>query len=252
MAAPGIAAFGDGSHAPGASGIAVQGGGFGAFPGSVWVYENADRTGDADELDIVSWNGVEATVDIPGTLTNTAGTRYLFLQRSDLAWSNAFAFTLEAAGAVTLSVQEAAHAHAVDNVALTQAHTLALQDASHAHAVDNVALSQANTLAAQDTSHGHAADNVTLIAGGALEVNDSAHGHAADNVALTAGNALDVADSGHAHTVDNAALVQAGSLSVQDALHAHAADILSLQMPGKIPPAKRLFVVPRQKRVLAA
>lgn len=106
MAAPGIAAFGDGSHAPGATGVAVQGGGFGAFPGHIWIYQNADRTGNADELTVTAWNGVEATVTIPGSLSNTAGTRYLFLQRSDLAWSNAFAFTLEAGAGINGSLSK--------------------------------------------------------------------------------------------------------------------------------------------------
>lgn len=84
----------------------MDGGGFGFYsPGvsGVWIYQNSDRSGSADELSVVSWNSVSVTVDIPSSLTNTAGTRYLFLQRSDLAWSNAFAFTLEAATANDMS-----------------------------------------------------------------------------------------------------------------------------------------------------
>lgn len=95
MPAPEVSAFGDGSHAPGASGLTIDGGGFGAFPGSVWIFENADLTGNADELTVNAWNDLEIGVDIPGSLNNTAGTRYLFVQREDLAWSNPFSFTLE-------------------------------------------------------------------------------------------------------------------------------------------------------------
>lgn len=103
MPAPGVSAFGDGSHAPGATGITVDGGGFGAFPGSVWIYENADLTGDSDELTVVSWDDIQILVDIPGSLNNAAGTRYLFVLREDLAWSNGFEFTLEAAGSEDIS-----------------------------------------------------------------------------------------------------------------------------------------------------
>ena len=101
MPAPEVSAFGDGSHAPGASGLTINGGGFGAFPGSAWIFENDDRSGDADELTVNDWNDIALDVDIPASLNNAAGTRYLRVQREDLAWSNALAFTLES-GVVTL------------------------------------------------------------------------------------------------------------------------------------------------------
>lgn len=94
MAAPEVSGFGDGSHAIGENGITVSGGGFGGFPGSVWVYENSDRTGLSDELSISSWNDLEITINFPGSMSNSAGTRYVFVLREDLAWSNEFAFTL--------------------------------------------------------------------------------------------------------------------------------------------------------------
>jgi len=100
MPAPELSAFGDGSHVSGETGLTVEGGGFGAFPGSLWIYENADRTGDADELTVGDWNDIELSgVEIPGSLNNAAGTRYLFLEREDLAWSQGLAFTLALAGA---------------------------------------------------------------------------------------------------------------------------------------------------------
>lgn len=94
MPAPEISAFGDGSHDAGAAGIEIDGGGFGAFPGSVWIYQNEDRTGDADELTVNSWNDIQIDVDIPGSLNNSNGTRYLFVLREDLAWSLGFSFVL--------------------------------------------------------------------------------------------------------------------------------------------------------------
>ena|SRR3990167_4654706 len=180
MAAPEVSAFGDGDHDPGATGLTVDGGGFGAFPGSVWIYENDDLTGNADELDVNSWNDLQLNVDIPGSLTNTAGTRYLFVQREDLAWSNAFAFTL----ASSLTVQEAAHSHTADNVALTQANVLAIADAGHLHAVESPALTQQNVLAVQEAAHGHGAESPSLTQAGTLVVADSGHAHAVDSPIL--------------------------------------------------------------------
>lgn len=249
MAAPGIAQFGDGSHAPGATAVPVQGGGFGAFPGSVWIYQNADRTGSADELTVTAWNGVEATVDIPGSLTNTAGTRYLFLQRSDLAWSNAFAFTLEAAGEATLTVQNASHGHTAGNVALTQANTLAVQSATHAHAAGSVALTQAHTLAVQNAAHGHSADNVEIASGTVLAVAHAAHGHTAQAPSLTQANVLAAQDASHAHAAGSPALTQANTLAVSSAQHGHSAGLVTLRIPGGVPPRARVFVAPRRGKV---
>lgn len=99
MPAPEISAFGDADHEIGEDSLTVDGGGFGAFPGSLWLYENADRTGAADELIVGAWTDIQLTgVEIPSALTNVAGTRYLYLLREDLAWSDGFPFTLEDAG----------------------------------------------------------------------------------------------------------------------------------------------------------
>lgn len=96
MPAPEISAFGDGSHEAGTAGIDIDGGGFGAFAGSAWIYASQDRTGNADELTVNSWNDIQINVDIPGSLNNLSGTRYLFVQREDLAWSQGFEFELGA------------------------------------------------------------------------------------------------------------------------------------------------------------
>lgn len=94
MPAPEISAFGDGAHDAGTAGIDIDGGGFGAFPGSAWIYASSDRTGNSDQLTVNSWNDIQINVDIPASLNNSDGTRYLFVQREDLAWSQGFEFTL--------------------------------------------------------------------------------------------------------------------------------------------------------------
>lgn len=109
MPAPELSAFGDGSHSAGDSGLSVDGGGFGAFPGSLWIVENSDGSGAADELTVGAWNDIALSgVEIPGSLTNTAGTRYLRLLREDLAWSNTLAFTLSTTVSDTGTLSDAA------------------------------------------------------------------------------------------------------------------------------------------------
>lgn len=95
--APEISAFGDGNHEEGETGLTIDGGGFGAFPGSAWMYANDDLTGAADQLTVGAWNDIQLTgVEIPAAPNNSAGTVYLFVQREDLAWSQGFEFTLAA------------------------------------------------------------------------------------------------------------------------------------------------------------
>ena len=101
--APEISAFGDGTHDEGATGLAIDGGGFGAFAGSVWMYASADRTGAADQLTVGAWNDIQISgVDIPASPNNSVGTVYLFVQREDLAWSQGFEFTLVSSDAVMI------------------------------------------------------------------------------------------------------------------------------------------------------
>jgi hypothetical protein len=93
--APEISAFGDGDHETGETGLTIDGGGFGAFPGFVWIYQNEDRTGSTDQLIPGAWNDIQISmISIPSSVNNQAGTRYLFVQREDLAWSQGFGFTL--------------------------------------------------------------------------------------------------------------------------------------------------------------
>ena len=105
-----------------------------------------------------------------------------------------------------LVVADAAHGHATDGIALTQAHTLVVADADHAHASDGVALTQAQELAVADALHAHAADNVVLELSGTLEVADATHAHTTDAIALSQAHILAVAQADHAHIADGLVL----------------------------------------------
>lgn len=103
MPAPYISSFGDDDHQEGETGLTIGGFDFGFFEGEVWMYENNDRTGNADQLSVTGWSDMSITgVDIPASPNNATGTVYLFVKRSgDLAWSLAYTFTLSAGGGAT-------------------------------------------------------------------------------------------------------------------------------------------------------
>jgi hypothetical protein len=132
---------------------------------------------------------------------------------------------------VSLVIADGAHAHAADNLALTQVHVLAVQDAAQAQTADNLALTQAHNLTIADAVHVHAADNLVLVQVPTLIVADAVHAHTADNLVLqeqSGATNLVIADATHAHAADNLTLTQAHNLTVAEALHAHAADALTL------------------------
>lgn len=168
------------------------------------------------------WNGYVASRAELESLANNPW--QIFRKRTRRIW-----IAPAAGGATSLIIADAAHAHAADNITLTQEHILALQDAAHAHTADNVALTQTHILTLQDAAHAHTTDNVTLSAEGMLAVANALHAHTADNVALTQEHILAIADALHAHVVDNVELALGGvSLLVQEALHAHGADNVTL------------------------
>lgn len=99
MVAPLITDFGDEDHDLGETGLAVAG--FDFFPGvaeqgELWMFENADRSGAADQLTIGTHsNNSIPDVEIPASPNNSAGTVYLAFRRGgDQAWSNSYSFTL--------------------------------------------------------------------------------------------------------------------------------------------------------------
>ncbi len=160
-------------------------------------------------------------------------------------------------GTVTLAAQDAAHAHALDNAALSIGVTLTVADLAHGHALDASTLSTGTAVAVADSLHAHALDNVTLSTTGAVSLTvadslhahtldavvltsqtdlaaaDMAHGHALDGVTLTLGGVnLVIADIMHAHALDNVALTLDTYLAVADLLHAHTLDNVLVSIPG--------------------
>lgn len=105
MATPFITDFGDETHDFGETGLVVDGFDFGFFPGELWMFENPDRSGAADQLTVGSWGEFQLTgVEIPAVPNNAAGAVYLGLKTQENEWSTPafpFAFTLES-GVVTV------------------------------------------------------------------------------------------------------------------------------------------------------
>lgn len=133
-------------------------------------------------------------------------------------------------GTVTLAAQDAAHAHALDNAALSIGVTLTVADLAHGHALDASTLSTGTALAVADAQHAHALDNVTLSTTGAtsLTVADLLHAHTLDAVVLTSQTDLAVADVLHAHALDGVTLDTDSTLAAADLAHAHALDAVVL------------------------
>lgn len=101
MATPFITSFGDDSHEVGEAGLTITGFNFGLFPGEVWLFANADRSGASDQLAGFTWGETSITgVDMPAAPNNAEGTVYLAVMTQDFEWSSPafpYAFTLGAA-----------------------------------------------------------------------------------------------------------------------------------------------------------
>ena len=111
--------------------------------------------------------------------------------------------------ATQLVIQEGTHAHAADNLALTQHNLLSVSDAAHIYTSDAIALTQHNILAIGDATHGYSTDNVVLTAhdpATQLVIQDATHSNLADSVILVQHNVLAIGDAVHDHAVDNITL----------------------------------------------
>ncbi len=106
MALPFISNFGDEDHEKGETGLVIDGFELGFFAGEAWMYQNADRTGNADQLTVTAWSDLSLTgVAIPAAPNNALGTVYLFIKRfGDNAWSLSYTFTLSAAAVTAPTV----------------------------------------------------------------------------------------------------------------------------------------------------
>lgn len=128
-----------------------------------------------------------------------------------------------AVSATSITVQNAAHAHAADGPTLSEAATLSVAGATHAHVAQAIALVQAHVLAVAAASHAHSAASPTLSEAATIAVADALHAQAADSLTLTQAHVLAVAAATHAHAAGSLELNQALTLAVADALHGHAA-----------------------------
>lgn len=158
-----------------------------------------------------------------------------YFERPDQIYRGRYIPFPESAGggaATDLTIQEAAHAHGADNLALTLDTFLSVADTTHAHTADNLTLTTGGAnLAVDETLHAQAADNMALTLDTFLAVQDAAHGQAAENLALTLDVFLTIADALHAQAADNVTLTVGGiDLIIAEAIHAHAADNLALTL----------------------
>jgi len=131
-------------------------------------------------------------------------------------------------GATNLSIFDALHSHAGDNLTFSLDTYLAAQDSTHAHSADNLTLDATTSisLVLSESLHGLSSDVIAFITGSYLQVADALHGHSADALTLATASFLAVADALHSHAADNLTLdtSNATPLTTQDSTHAHSAD----------------------------
>jgi len=131
-------------------------------------------------------------------------------------------------GATNLSIFDALHSHAGDNLTFSLDTYLAAHDSTHAHSADNLTLDATTSisLVLSESLHGLSSDVIAFITGSYLQVADALHGHSADALTLATASFLAVADALHSHAADNLTLdtSNATPLTTQDSTHAHSAD----------------------------
>jgi len=182
-----------------------------------WDGADSKYPGDIDEL-----------VVFEGKLSDAEVTEYfrnpyqMYARPAARVWFGAAA----AGGGVTLTVADAAHAHAADAITLASASDIAVADSAHAHTSDALTLSAsgATALAVADAAHLHTVDGLVLSSDALLTIQAALHAHASDLVTLSASGApaLLISDQLHAHTADGVALTVSAWLVVANAMHAHS------------------------------
>ena len=113
-----------------------------------------------------------------------------------------------AGGGVTLTVADAAHAHAADAITLASASDLAVADSAHAHTSEVPALSADTSISVQDQAHAHTDGGPLDLSGvPSLAVDAVAHGHTSEAITLSSESLLAIADALHGHTSTSVVLV---------------------------------------------
>lgn len=188
------------------------------------------NNGQTEDMDILTTNA-SADTSIGGYhVTGGAGTTTAGITNS-LAGAVAIVHIAIRIPGNSLTIQDGTHAHAAENVVLTQHTPLVIQNGAHLQTAENLAITQHNVLAIQAGTHLQTADNVVLTAHAPsteLTIQDGSHAHTADNLALTQHNVLAIDNASNVHTADNLALTQHNILVVNDATHIQEADNLVL------------------------
>ena len=134
-----------------------------------------------------------------------------------------------------LTVAGAAHAQAVEHVAINVATNVPAADAAHAILSDSLTLTQVHVLTVQNATHAHIADAPPITQVHILTVASAAQAHVASNVDITQLHFLAApANGAHAHVADNVAITQVHSLVVASAVHAHTCPEVSISTEGVV------------------
>lgn len=127
-----------------------------------------------------------------------------------------------------LTMQGISHAHALDNMDLTQANTLAVDESDHNNNIDNVDLIQSLNLQVDDSDVSHLIDNIDLDQTNTLVVDEANHGHSLENPDLSQANVLAVGGMDHGNLLDDVTLNVSVTLALQELLHNHSAGGVAL------------------------
>lgn len=180
-------------------------------------------SGNTSTLDTALWTGIWSRALSGAELKSLSANPWQIFEPETIPL-----FYSTAGGATNLSIFDALHNHAGDNLAFSLDTYLAAQDSTHAHAADNLTLdaSTAISLVLSDALHGLSSDVIAFITGSYIELADSLHGHSADALALATASFIAVADALHSHSADNLTLdtSNATPLTLQDTTHAHSTD----------------------------
>lgn len=151
-----------------------------------------------------------------------------------------FFFSLAGGGEVSITPNDATHAHTAESPAITQVHAISPADATHGHTVESPAITQVHAISPSDATHAHTAESPTVTQVHSLAPTDATHGHTAESPSVSEGVAVFPADALHGHTAESPALTQVHIVSPADALHGHAAESPLITQVHVISPADAL------------
>lgn len=168
--------------------------------------------------------GFDGAADLGYRLVTTGATATLRMTGTISAAETGAALWVVQGVEFNLTVQDSAHAHSVENVALTQVHALTVANASHSQTAGNLVLTQVHVLDVQSADHAHTADSLTLEVIYDLVIDGSAHSHTAGSIELAQVHVLIIADAVHSHSAESLTFTQIHELVIASATHTHTAE----------------------------